>query len=75
MTTPQKQPETYLIRATRQNADNNACSNRKHSLCLLAIVVLRFMRALNLTFDGQAMSLDLSVGNFDLLGVGSIFDA
>jgi hypothetical protein len=32
------------------------------------------MRALKLIFDGQAMSLDLSIGNFDLLGIGTIFD-
>jgi hypothetical protein len=33
------------------------------------------MRALKLIFDGQAMSLDLSIGNFDLLSIGRIFDA
>ena len=28
-----------------------------------------------LIFDGQAMSLDLSIGNFDLLGIGTILEA
>jgi hypothetical protein len=33
------------------------------------------MRALKLIFVGQAMSLILSIGNFDLLGIGAILDA
>jgi hypothetical protein len=33
------------------------------------------MRALKLIFDGQAMSLILSISNFDLLGIGTILDA
>jgi len=33
------------------------------------------MRALKLIFEGQAMSLILSVGNFDLLGMGTKLDA
>lgn len=28
-----------------------------------------------LIFDGQAMSLDLSIGSFDLLGIGTTLDA
>jgi hypothetical protein len=33
------------------------------------------MRALKVMFDGQAMSLTLSIGNFDLLGIGMTLDA
>jgi hypothetical protein len=33
------------------------------------------MRALKVMFDGQAMSLILSIGNFDLLGIGMTLDA
>jgi hypothetical protein len=33
------------------------------------------MRALKLIFDGQAMSLDLSIGNFDVLYIGAKFEA
>jgi hypothetical protein len=33
------------------------------------------MRALKVIFDGQAMWLILSIGNFDLLGIGMIRDA
>jgi hypothetical protein len=40
----------------------------------LGISRASLMRALKPIFDGQAMSLDLSIGNFDLLGVGTIFD-
>jgi hypothetical protein len=32
------------------------------------------MRALKLMFDGQA-ALDPTIGNFDLLGMGTLFDA
>ena len=33
------------------------------------------MRALKVMFDGQALSLILSIGSFDLLGIGMILDA
>jgi len=33
------------------------------------------MRELKLIFDGQAKSLFLSTGNFDLFGMGTILDA
>jgi hypothetical protein len=33
------------------------------------------MRALKLIFDRQAMALDFSIGNFDLLGMGTFLDA
>jgi hypothetical protein len=33
------------------------------------------MQALKLTFDGQAMALGLSIGSFDLLGMGTLLDA
>jgi hypothetical protein len=33
------------------------------------------MRAPKLIFDGQAVALDLSIGNFDLLGMGTLLDA
>jgi hypothetical protein len=41
----------------------------------LAIVVLRSCGHLKVIFDGQAMALDLSIGNFDLLGMGALLDA
>jgi hypothetical protein len=33
------------------------------------------MRALKVMLDGQAMSLILSIGNFDLLEIGMTFNA
>jgi hypothetical protein len=33
------------------------------------------MLTIKLIFDGQAMALDLSVSNFDLLGMGTSLDA
>jgi hypothetical protein len=41
----------------------------------LGISRASFIRALELIFDGQATSLDLSIGNFDLPGIGTIFEA
>jgi hypothetical protein len=40
----------------------------------MALVVLRSCGT-KVIFDGQAMSLNLSIANFDLLGIGTIFDA
>jgi len=34
-----------------------------------------FMRAPKLIFDGQAIALDLSIGNFDLLGIFTLLNA
>jgi hypothetical protein len=33
------------------------------------------MRAPKLIFDGQAIALDLSIGNFDLLGIFTLLNA
>jgi hypothetical protein len=33
------------------------------------------MRALKLIFDGQAIAQDLSIGNFDLLGIFTLLNA
>jgi hypothetical protein len=33
------------------------------------------MRALKLIFDGQAIALDLSIGNFNLLFMGTLLNA
>ena len=64
ITTPQKQPKTYLIRATTQDVQDKAHLNRKHSLLPLGPCRASLMWALKLIFDGQAVSLILSIGNF-----------
>ena len=53
-----------MIRAMTQDAQDKAYFNGKHSLCLMALVVLRSCGHVKLIFDEQAISLDLSIGNF-----------
>jgi len=56
-----------LIRATTQDLQDKAHFQSQAVALLLGPCRASLMRALRVMFDGQAMSLILSIGNFDLL--------